>query len=168
MKSQHDFKPTILRIKEDELVISGSALIDLLRSVLKKNVPFRFRARGDSMVPFIMHDDLVTISPLPNSLPRIGNIIAFTYQGIDKLIIHRVIKKKGDYFLIKGDNLTHNDGFIHRSNIIGYVTKIERKGKEIFLGLGIERFIIVILARWGSFYNLVFPFWKLIRPFVRR
>jgi signal peptidase I len=168
LKSHHDFKPAILKIKEDELFVSGSALVDLLRSVIDKGFLFRFRARGDSMVPFIMHDDLVTIAPLKNSLPHTGDVVAFSFQRPDKLIIHRIVKRKGDYFLLKGDNLSYIDGLIHKSNIIGYVTKIERKGKQVLLGLGIEKYIIAVLTRSGSVYQLILPFWRFIRPFIRR
>ncbi len=116
------------------------------------------------MHPFIRNEDIVTITLFRNASPRPGDVVAFTYPRINKLIVHRIVKKKGDYFLIKGDNLPNSDGFIHRSNILGRVIKVERNGKPVLIGLGIERFLISFFSRRGSMYNLLLPFWKLVRP----
>lgn len=165
MKSQK-FKPAIVNKKGDELHLSGPALIDLIQSVLNKGATFRFCAKGLSMHPFIRNFDIVTISPFYNTSPRPGDVVAFTYQK-NKLIVHRIVKKKGDYFLIKGDNLPNADGLIHKSSILGRIVKVERNGKTVFFGLGIERFVISLFTRRGSVYNLLLPLWKLIRPFKK-
>lgn len=166
MKSQ-ELNPTIVDKKGDELLLSGSSLIELIQSVLSKGASFRFCARGLSMHPFIRHDDIVTIAPFHNTSPRPGDVVAFSSPKTNKLIIHRIVKRRGDCFLIKGDNLTNFDGFIPRSNILGRITKVERKGKTVILGLGIERFLISLLSRRGSIYSLFLPFWKLIRLFKK-
>lgn len=166
MKSQ-EFKPSVLNKKGDELLLSGPALIDLLQSVIHKGSSFRFCARGISMHPFIRDTDIVTIAPFRNNSPRLGDVVAFTYPKINKLIVHRIVKRKGDYFLIKGDNLPYADGLIHRANILGRIVKVERKGKKVFFGLGIERFLISLFTRKGRIYNLLLPLWKFIRPFKK-
>ena len=131
-------KPTLFSKKGSELQLSGSDLIELLRAVLDKGAPFRFRAKGFSMSPFIKDDDIITVSPLTDDSIRSGDIVAFIRPEMKKLIIHRVIGKKGEYFHIKGDNIPDTDELIPETNILGRLTRVERNGKEILFGLGPE------------------------------
>ena len=120
------------------------------------------------MHPFIRNDDLVTIAPMHGISPRPGDVVAFVSPESGKLTIHRIVKRIGENYLTKGDNLYYADGFAHRSRILGYVTNVERKGRSVIFGLGIERFLIAILTRKGSMYKLLLPFWNFVRPFVKR
>ena len=167
MKSQRA-EPPLLSKKEGALSLSNPAFIELLQTVLDKGVPFRFRAEGFSMYPFIRSGDVITLSPLSNTVPRLGNVVAFTSPGMGKLIVHRIIKKSGNSFLIKGDNLPGVDGRIPEANILGCVTKVERNGKEVFSGIGPERILIALFSRRGVLFTLLLPFWKLVRPIIRR
>ena len=63
--------------RPQDLPLSGQALLDLMRAVLAKGVPFRFCARGWSMAPFIRDGDVITVSPLRQSLPGVGEVVAF-------------------------------------------------------------------------------------------
>jgi signal peptidase I len=154
--------------KEGALSLPGSAFIELLQAVLNKGTPFRFRAEGFSMYPFIRNGDVVTLSPLFDAVPRLGDVIAFVRPGTNRLIVHRVIGKRGSSFLTKGDNLSSVDGFIPEANILGNVTKVERNGKEVFSGIGPERILIALFSRRGVLFPLLLPVWKLVRPIMRR
>jgi hypothetical protein len=167
LKSQ-EYKPPLFKRKKDELSLSGPAFIELLRAVLGKGVPFRFQARGFSMSPFIKDGDLVTVSPLLGSSPGLGDVVAFIQPGTRRLAIHRIIGKKGSSFFIKGDNTYQIDGLIPETNILGYVTRVERDGKKVSLGLGLERFFIALLARRGLLFPFLLPVWKIIRPFIKK
>ncbi|MEA3438827.1 MAG: hypothetical protein U9R58_00935 [Chloroflexota bacterium] len=57
-------KPAVYTTFASELALSGEALRELMREVLSKGVPVRFRARGWSMEPFIRNGDLICVSPL--------------------------------------------------------------------------------------------------------
>lgn len=142
-----------------------SLLSNLLRDVLQKGADCKFIATGCSMSPFIKDGDVLTISPLLFS-PDIGDVVAFIHPKTGKLNIHRVVSKKGDFYLVKGDNTLEADGFIRKENVIGFMTAVERKGRRISLGLGAERFLIAFLNR-NNLFPLLFPFWRLIRPFVK-
>jgi signal peptidase I len=155
-------------VKGSELSLSGPALVQLLRAVLDKGAPVRFRAKGFSMSPFIKNEDVVTLSPLQNASPGMGNVIAFVLQGTDKLCVHRVVGKKGDFYVTKGDNTSEADESVPRENILGFVTRVERDGKEVFLGLGPERFLIAFLGRRGLLLPLILPGWKVIRAMIKR
>jgi hypothetical protein len=161
-------KPALFSKKGGELKLSGPDLIELLRAVLDKGVPFRFRAKGFSMSPFIKDDDVITVSPLTDGSIRSGDVVAFIRPEMKKLVIHRVVGQKGEYFHIKGDNIPDTDELIPVANILGRVTRVERSGKEIFFGLGPERFLIAFLTRRRLLFPLLYPLWRMVRPIVRR
>jgi hypothetical protein len=105
------------------------------------------------MSPFIRDSDMVTISPFTHSKISFGNIVAFICPQTGKLFIHRVVGKQGSHYLTKGDNALEADSLVQRENILGFVSRIERNGNEVSLGLGIERFPIAFLSRG----RLLFP-----------
>jgi len=155
-------------MKGSELSFSGPALVQLLRAVLGKGASVRFRAKGFSMSPFIKNEDVVTLSPLKDASPSVGDVIAFVLQGTDKLFVHRVVGRKGDWYVTKGDNNSETDESVLKENILGFVKRVERDGKEVFLGLGPERFLIAFLGRRGLLLPLILPVWKVLRAFTKR
>jgi signal peptidase I len=159
-------EPSIFLNRGNELSLSGPALAELIQAVLDKETPFRFRAKGISMRPFIRHGDVITISPLSGNLPRCGDVVAFFRPVSKRLVVHRVVGRSDGFLLIKGDNAARDDGFIPTANILGCVTKVERNGKEVYLGLGPERFLIAFLTRRGLLFPLLLPMWKLARPII--
>ena len=161
-------KPEFAVAKGSELSLSGPALVQLLRAVLGKGAPVRFRAKGFSMSPFIRNEDVVTLSPLQDASPGRGDVIAFVLHGTDKLCVHRVVGKKGNLYVTKGDNSSEADESVPRENVLGFVTRVERDGKEVFLGLGPERYLIAFLGCRGLLFPLLLPLWKIVRPFIRR
>ena len=161
-------KPALFSKKGGELKLSGADLIELIQAVLDKGLLFRFRAKGFSMNPFIKDDDVITVSPLTDNTVRPGDVVAFIRPEMKKLVVHRVVGRKGEYFHIKGDNTFDSNELIPATNILGRVTRVERNGKEIFLGLGPERFLIAFLARRGLLLPILSAVWKMVRPVVRR
>ena len=142
-------------VSEKELSLSGEAMTGLLQAVLDKRAPFKFKARGFSMLPFIKNDDVVTISPLIDHSIGFGKSVVFIDPQTGKLVIHRVVGQKGSYYFIKGDSVTNVDGFIPEKNILGIVTKVERKDRVINLGLGPERLIVAFLSKI-RFFSFIF------------
>jgi signal peptidase I len=128
-----------LAISSEELSLPQPAVVDLCKAILNKGAEFRFKASGFSMLPCIRSGDILTVSAFSGIPVKFADIVAFTHPVTEKLIIHRVLYKKKDTYLIKGDNIYIVDGFIPLNNIIGRITKIERGGKEIRLGMGLER-----------------------------
>ncbi len=167
MRSQ-GFK--VLRISgelnEDELCSSDQSFFALLKDILCKGSQCRFQAKGYSMSPFIRDGDVLTISPLPDSSPIIGDIVAFVHPETKKLTIHRIISRKGDSYIIKGDNANESDGLLRKENILGLVTGIERDGRKVFICLGPERFLIAFLNRRGLLFPLLLSLRRIIRPLV--
>jgi hypothetical protein len=160
-------KPVLFVKKGGELSLSGPALIDLLQAVLNKGKPFRFRAKGFSMTPFVKDGDVVTVAPFSGASPRLGEVVAFIRPETGKLVVHRIVGKSGDSYLIKGDNVHDEDERIREVNVLGRVVAVERNGQRVRLGLGVERFAIAFLHQRGLLWKVGPPFWRIVRPLYR-
>ena len=146
---------------------SSGLLSELVKDILSKDAECRLEAKGHSMSPFIKDGDVVTLSPLFDYLPGVGDVVAFIRPETGNLVIHRVIWEKGDSYLVSGGDASCVEGPIKKGSILGRVTKVERKGKKVLIGLGPERFLITFLARKGLLFPLLIPMWRLIRPFAK-
>jgi signal peptidase I len=149
------------------LSLSGPALTDLLRAVVGRGASFRFTARGFSMMPFIQNGDVITVSDSTVNPVRLGTVVAFV-AGNGKLIVHRIVGRTGDERLVKGDNLTEDDGWVPNGRILGCVTRVERRGCAVRFGLGPERLFIAFLSRRGWLMPFLAPVRKFIWPQIRR
>ena len=87
------------------LPLSGPGLLALMRPVLARGLPFRFRAGGGSMSPWIKDGDVISIIPLGPRSPILGEIVAFVHPASAHLMVHRVIARRSGAFLTQGDNL---------------------------------------------------------------
>ena len=155
---QPDVQPGRARILEGQAMpLSGPAVLELLQAVLARGAPFRFRAMGPSMFPFIRDGDVVTVAPLKGIRLRRGDVVACVPPRLDALVIHRVVARRGQSYLVKGDATSEADGLVHEADILGRVMRVERRGSEVRLGLGVERHLIAILARSGLLVRMVFP-----------
>ncbi len=161
-------KPEFSLVKGSDLSLSGPALVQLLAAVLDKGAAVRFQAKGFSMSPFIKNKDVVTISPLQGKPPGLGHIIAFVHKETDGLCIHRIVRLKDSFYVTKGDNISETAEYVPRENILGLLTRVERTGKEVFLGLGPERLLIAYLGRRGLLLPLLLPVWKVLRAAMKR
>ena len=160
-------QPEFSILKGSDLSLSGQALVELLDAVLKKGMDARFQAKGFSMAPFIKNEDVVTLSPVKRTRPGLGDIIAFVHPETRGLCIHRIVRKKDGMYIAKGDNRSKTRDRVPTENVLGFVTRVERGGEEIFLGLGPERLLIAFLAGRDLLFPLLFPVWKVLRPFLR-
>jgi len=113
-------------------------------------------AHGTSMLPFIKDGTKLTIEPFQNP-PRIGDVVAFERIESNDLVIHRIVEKREDGYLIKGDNSKMSENCKFPGSIIG---KITDNGPALFFGI-IPRqtidFIISVLSR----YRIVEFGWKI-------
>jgi signal peptidase I len=146
------------------LSLSGSALLELLQAVLEKEVPFRFRAKGLSMSPFIKDGDVVTVSPMSHATPRLGDVLAHIDPRTQKLVVHRVVGEEQDFVRLKGDNNVEAGDRVFEKDILGCVKKVERNGQQVFLGLGPERRIISFLSRKMLLPTLLSIYRLFVRP----
>ena len=139
-------------IAEEEFSLSGKALAELIQATLAKGAGFRLKVKGFSMFPFIRDGDVITISNLPDSSMNFGRISAFFDSQTGKLVMHRIVGKNNGGYLIKGDNTFKADRLICKENILGYVNRIERNNKAVFLSLGWERLLIAFFSKTRVLY----------------
>ncbi len=139
-------------------------LLPIAQEVLARGAKLRFCARGDSMLPFIQDRDVLTITPLFSSLPRLGEVVAFVHPDSHNFTVHRVIRTRGPRYLLKGDSVKTVDGWIYPCSILGRVISVERSGQAVHFGLGSERIAIALLQRHRYVCNLV----QLYGRFARR
>ncbi|MEI7824924.1 MAG: S24/S26 family peptidase [Chlorobiaceae bacterium] len=147
--------------------MAGLAIAELMEAVLEKNVPFRFTAPGFSMTPFIRDGDIITIAQLPVQL-HAGDVVAFINPCCRKLTVHRIVHISENGYLIKGDNNPEADGRVPLSAIIGQVIRVEHGGRQIRLGLGIERYAIACLSKREWLRPVLWRVWRVIKPIFRR
>lgn len=127
-------------------ILPNSDFLCLMKGVLDKGAPFRFKASGQSMSPFIRHEDVITIKAVRL---HFGDIAAYVNPVNDRLAVHRIIHRSQEKFLLKGDNNSMVDGWITASDILGRVICIEHGSKRINIGLGVERILLAWLSRLG-------------------
>ena len=161
-----------MRPESDSLQVSNKDIAGLLKTTCEKGIPFKFTANGASMSPFICNGDSLIIYPIFKKRKiKIGDIVAFITPSEGLLIIHRIIKVNGQY-LLKGDNVYHNDGYCEKKYIHGYVKKviiIEKKLpiyrktiRKLFLFLNNFKKIIALLSR----YKILTPVCRLFNKFL--
>ena len=157
-----------LGMKHRELNLSAPDMVGLLRDVLGKGASFRFKAKGFSMTPIIKDGDIITVSPCLSAGLRSGDIAAFAHPVTDRLVVHRIVGIRGGSFFVKGDNNEDFDGLIPGSHVLGRITRIERDGRSVQLGLGAERSAIALLSRFHILPLLLIPVRKLYRLYLSR
>jgi signal peptidase I len=153
-------------LKQNKISFSNTSLIELIKATLAKNFSFRFKVNGSSMSPFIQDGDIVSLSSYRKGDVALGDVIAFINPSTGKLALHRVVGRYNGGCLIKGDNIPCPDGLIPKENILGYVSKIERNGWIVHMGLGPERWIIAFLSKNGLLC-FAYRLWRII-PFSLR
>jgi Peptidase S24-like len=149
------------------LSLSGSGLQEFLAAVLAKGACFRFRARGFSMYPFIQDGDVITISPRDSPF-RPGEVVAFCHPETQKLVVHRLLSRIPGGYLMGGDSSPEGDGFIPLDNVFGTVSRVERQGQPVRLGLGPEGRLIAWLSRHNLLQPLVHRTAQILHPALHR
>lgn len=160
-------EPARFSLPGAELSLSGPALTELLQAVMARGAPFRFRARGCSMHPFIKDGDVITVAPLAERAPGVGDIVAFRPDA-QRLVVHRIVAVRGNAYDIQGDSLRLADENVPRDRIIGRVVRAERNGKPVRFVTGAPARIVALLTRSGIFSAVIVPLWWRVRFLVRK
>jgi len=108
-------------------VTALGAVAELASQLLRSGAPLRIKARGGSMIPFILDGDMVLVGPAANSEILVGDVICYEISP-GRLFLHRVIKRDGERFVSKGDALDFTD-VVFPGQVLGRVVAIERHGR---------------------------------------
>lgn len=136
--------------------LSPELLSELLRALLEDGLPVELRVTGSSMSPFVRSGDVIVVSPRPAAAIRLGDVVAFL-RGEKRLVVHRVVRRRGDGFLTRGDASPRADGRVAGGEILGAVERVTRTGERVRLGLGRERIAIAWLSRCGLLMAMLRP-----------
>jgi signal peptidase I len=102
--------------------------------LLRRGAPLRIKARGGSMIPFILDGDVVRVRPAGTSEILVGDVICYE-KPPGTLFLHRVIKRHGGQFVTKGDALDFTD-LVSPEQVLGKAVAIERHGRVKRLDTG--------------------------------
>lgn len=88
-----------------------------------------FYTRGFSMLPMLKEGrDISVLVPIRRELKR-GDVVLFVRKKKgDQLVLHRIVRRHGDGFIIRGDNTYLNEQ-VKRDDIYALLEGFFRKGK---------------------------------------
>ena len=128
----------------------------LIEGELKAHGSYASVTRGPSMYPlFKTGRDMVIILPKPDEIKKY-DVILYTGRK-NKYTLHRVIAKRGDTLVVRGDN-TYKKEYIPESDVIGILSEYNRKGKH---GSVCSRAFRTYSVIWNFIYPLRFVFVKI-------
>lgn len=105
----------------------------------------KLNVNGNSMFPYLQDNELVKVEPVGAEQPRKGDIVVFERNG--QLIAHRLIKKKDNHYITKGDFCLKRDEPFSSDLLIGQITAIFRGDKVIVLNRFKHRLAGILLVR---------------------
>lgn len=108
---------------KESLVASNIEMFELIEELLKEGKVVRLKIKGTSMLPFLQDGTTqVEISAPEEEEIKAGALVLFRYKG--EFILHRILHRKGNRLVLRGDNLYQSKEFIATEQVIGMVRKI--------------------------------------------
>jgi hypothetical protein len=111
----------------------SSAFHLLTSELIAGGYGLRFQARGRSMLPVIQDGEIVHVEPVATSMLRIGDIVLL--RTGEQFKAHRIIRKRGQCFITRGDSGVDTDGEIRGDQILGRVTAKETADSRLLVRL---------------------------------
>lgn len=107
---------------------------------LAAGLAVRVRVSGESMRPFVLPGDVLTIVPVPSSRARVGQIACFRTEN-GGMVVHRVVKRLvvdgAVLYRMQGDNQAACSEWVPSGNLLGRVEMLERGGKQRRMDRGV-------------------------------
>ncbi|HXZ28369.1 MAG TPA: hypothetical protein VEG08_10270, partial [Terriglobales bacterium] len=103
---------------------------EMIRELAARGVPFRFRARGQSMAPAILDGEILEVCPVASAELRRGDIVLFR-EGT-RFKAHRLLRADhaAGNFLTRGDSSQEADAPVQAHQIVGKVVTTLRGGRR--------------------------------------
>ncbi len=100
----------------------------IIREVVESGGEFVMKTHGTSMLPLLSdgNDSVVLIN---KSEPVIGDV-AFYKRANGQYVLHRIVGKRADGFVMRGDNQIINEYGIKNDNIIAIMWAFVKNGKR--------------------------------------
>lgn len=114
----------------NQLTYNLSDLEPILKRTLSEGGTFRFYPRGTSMLPTIKEGrDQVLLTSVPEKLKKYQIILYKRKDGT--FVLHRIVRIKGDTYVMCGDNQYILEVGIRRDQMLGMVCGIVQDGETI-------------------------------------
>lgn len=140
------------------LDLTGKSIGKLVKEFTQKGKKIRFKAKGNSMIPFIKDSDIITISPYTDRQPLPGDIVAYLNRKTNRLVVHRLIKLSKRSFIAKGDNCFNKDDAHGKNSIMGHVSHINNSLLMILVMSPSAKKFLAAISSTGIlfFFNKIF------------
>lgn len=100
------------------MLIDNEQCINLLKEELNKKGELQLTVHGDSMLPLLKDGDTIKIEKYNEY--KVGDVVAY-FVKVDnelKIVIHRIVLKRKEYLLTKGDNNNFIDKIKVKNDLI--------------------------------------------------
>lgn len=113
------------------LILPNQTFFQLAEQMLRQGHQVKIMAKGQSMRPFLLNGEEVTVVPVPdpNRLRKGIIILAKTTDGTT--ILHRIHEMGDGFILMKGDGNIDQTETVLPADVLGIVSSIHRNGREI-------------------------------------
>jgi Peptidase S24-like len=129
--------------------------VDVAGQLLRQGGCLKIKARGGSMIPFVLDGDVAVVRPSVADAIRVGDVICYqTAPG--RLFLHRVIGRDGDAFIAKGDALPFTE-IVRSAHLLGRVVALERRGRLLPLDTWTARWRSRAIAACSPFLPRLLP-----------
>ena len=105
-------------------------LTPIMQEVLGSGGTIKLQPRGISMVPFIRPERDEVFLVRPEQKLTVGNVYLYRRKN-GKLVLHRLVKIRGEELIFRGDHQIHREVGISPSQLVGVVTNVKRNGRNI-------------------------------------
>jgi len=134
----------------------------IAQDVLGRGRILRFKAKGGSMSPSIRSGDVVEVVPFKGKI-NFGDIILY-HSSYGNSIIHRVIQRKKEGIITKGDSSFSSDQPLLSKQVLCRVAAVEKNGWRIILDTPTGAFLNIFLATISPFSFLIYPSLRFMKP----
>ncbi|MFZ4263446.1 S24/S26 family peptidase [Sphingobacterium sp. HJSM2_6] len=111
--------------------ISNELFFEQIIPYLAKGQSVKISVAGNSMNPFLVHGDKITLMPIQDQDLKIGRIILAKSSGI--YILHRIVKLSDNDIYLAGDGNLAQIEKIKKNEIMAIAYYVERNEKQIYL-----------------------------------
>lgn len=143
--------------------LKAKDILPVVKEYIDNGKRVRITVTGNSMYPFLRDSkDSVELIETEYQNIKLGDIV-LVLQNDGTYILHRLIKKRENYFYINGDAQWYREGPMHPGQIIGKVARVWRKEKEIKCNAPLWRSLSFLWFLLIPFRRLLIRYFALLR-----
>lgn len=114
-----------------QLILPNQTFFELAERMLRQGKEVKMRVKGQSMRPFLLNGEEVTIVPVSDSNELREGIIILAKTGNGTTVLHRIHEVHHCFIIMKGDGNINQTEPVLPTDVLGIVSSIHRHGKEI-------------------------------------